>query len=306
MNRSSKREIVVNCFYPSYQELKYLSFESEYALKHAIENHVWTMVYRDFSYRTLTPKTEKEGRISIDQFRKKCIAFLSRNYYQYFTAETLSYCKYDDLDTWIACNSFEDWHEKMCESLLKLINERYKDKEEQTGKYVTVTYGKAQKIVNMLFKYLYCFDYAEGYIAKFAPCHMTIDAIIIDWVADIVLPSLQDVNIPIKHSNTVKWSKSFAKGSKDEAYTYLWYQNIIQKFLELNYLDQDGNPLTPLVAEFYAWPEEQWYKATREWLSLDVNQQHYPNYFDGYIDENLKKIAACAEKRRAKVASNAG
>lgn len=301
MNRSSIREDVVRCFGKSYQELRDCSFESEDALENALRGKVWAKIFKDFTPRTLTEKSSEEGGISLDSFRNSCIKFLSRNYYCYFSQEHLSYYKYNDLETALSCNDFEDWHEKMCESLLELINLRYKDQIGKKQEYATVQYGKAQKIINMTFKYLYCFDCADLYIEKFSPCHMTIDAFTIDWIADVVLPLPQHHT---KNSATIKWSKSFSKGNKDEEYTYLWYQDTIRKFLKTNYLDQNNCPLTPLVAEFYAWPEEQWIKVTKEWLSLDINQDHYPDYSDKTLTKYLEQIEVRAKKRSSKVTSN--
>ena len=298
MNRSSRREDVVKCFGKSYDELKDFSFESEDALKKALKDKVWSMVFKDFTPRTLTEKSVEDGGISLDKFRDQCINFLTRNYFCYFSQNQLCCYRYNDLDTAVVCVDFEDWHEKMCDSLLNLINERYKDQIGQKQEYAEVQYGKAQKIINMTFKYLYCFDCADKYLEKFVPCHMTIDAYTIDWVADVVQP------LPAKHmrnSATIKWSKSFSKGNKNEKYTYLWYQDKIKNFLETNYLDQNNRPLMPLVAEFYAWPEEQWIKVTKQWLALDINQDYYPDYSDAHLTQYLEHISERAKKRNDKI-----
>ena len=296
MNRSSRREDIVKCFGESYPELRDCSFESEAALEDALRKKVWGKVFKDFTPRTLTEKGVNEGGIPLDVFREKCIHFLVRNYFCYFSQAQLCYYKYDDLHTAIDCVDFEEWHEKMCDSLLELINKRYKDKIGENKGYVEVQYGKAQKIINMTFKYLYCFDCADWYMAKFEPCHMTIDAYTIDWVADVVKPLRST-----KTSATVKWSKAFVKGSSDTQYSYLWYQAQIRAFLKTHYLDQNGCPLMPLVAEFYAWPEEQWIKATKQWLELDINQDDYPNYSDDCLAEYINQISAKVKKRSDKI-----
>lgn len=82
-----------------------------------------------------------------------------------------------------SCENFEEWHERTCEEFLKRfkrILESYGYDAERSLKY-----GKAQKIVNMTFKYLFCFDDAERYRAKFDACHMPIDSYILNWYNDI-------------------------------------------------------------------------------------------------------------------------
>ncbi|MBQ6832266.1 MAG: hypothetical protein IJO28_06465 [Oscillospiraceae bacterium] len=297
MNRSSNRNDVLKCFDLYYQKLKNYSFESKKLLKTAIEKDVWPLVFRDFSPRTLTVRKPEDGGITIEEFRKKAIDFLSLNYSRYFSENPLAYYEYDELTKAIPCADFEQWHQNMCESLLRLINARYCDRKENTKNLVAVSYGKAQKIINMMFKYLYCFDCADRYLEKFQNCHMTIDAVIIDWFADVALPALSGKSEKFLNSGTIKWSKAFHRGSMTEPNTYLWYQKQIKQFLKISYLDQDGQKLTPFLAEFYAWPEEQWLKATKAWLSLDVNRTDYPAYDDKNLADYAQRISECICKR---------
>lgn len=62
-----------------------------------------------------------------------------------------------------------------------------------------ITHGKAQKIVNMTFKYLSMFDNANQYSNVFQYCHIAIDSYIIDEVKDMIktykiMPSVQQNN----------------------------------------------------------------------------------------------------------------
>jgi hypothetical protein len=54
------------------------------------------------------------------------------------------------------------------------------------------------------------------------------------------------------------------------------------------------------VAEFYAWPEEQWIQVTKQWLALDINQDYYPDYGDDHLTEYLEQISKRAKKRSDK------
>ena len=80
--------------------------------------------------------------------------------------------------------TFDEWHKELCEYFLNgdsqikglkgLLKDAGKDSKQ-------ATFGKAQKIINMTFKYMYCFDDADQYCSKFEPCHMPLDSYILDW-----------------------------------------------------------------------------------------------------------------------------
>ena len=121
---------------------------------------------------------------------------------------------------------FEDWHKTICGEFLtkfKPILDEYGYNPETSLKY-----GKAQKIDNMTFKYLFCFDEAENYGEKFDVCHMPIDSYILNWYND-----------SSKNKCTVDWSDLEEK-------QYYELQNEIKKIL--------GN-YHPFLAEFYIWAE---------------------------------------------------
>lgn len=62
--------------------------------------------------------------------------------------------------------NFDLFQEKLCDTFLDIFN--------RDGVYVH-TYGNAQKMVNMLFKYLTCFDDYEDFADLFSFCHIPID-----------------------------------------------------------------------------------------------------------------------------------
>ncbi len=70
---------------------------------------------------------------------------------------------------------FDKWHESICKKLADRIN-----KEVLFG-YKPVCIGKAQKIINMSFKYLSSLDGADKYEQRFEYCHLPIDSNILDW-----------------------------------------------------------------------------------------------------------------------------
>lgn len=66
--------------------------------------------------------------------------------------------------------NFDKFQEELCDMFLDIF---IKD-----GKY-THTYGNAQKMVNMLFKYLTCFEDYQDFADLFSYCHIPIDGIIL-------------------------------------------------------------------------------------------------------------------------------
>lgn len=129
----------------------------EVGKKAAIERAVF-----DLMARTLTP-TGAEGKFStavIEPLRQK-------------------------LDKWFQMpeenineESFDTWHNEACEVVLKVLNIYYTNDKE--GK-VPVQYGKAQKIVNMTMKELYCLPGSEMYEKHFAYCHIALDSFTLEW-----------------------------------------------------------------------------------------------------------------------------
>ena len=66
-------------------------------------------------------------------------------------------------------SNFDKFHEDLCDCFLSI----------STGAGFTHTYGNAQKMVNMLFKYLTCFDDYKDFADLFSYCHVPIDSIIL-------------------------------------------------------------------------------------------------------------------------------
>ena len=93
-------------------------------------------------------------------------------------------------------DDFRDWHKNVCKSIINIFNDRgykkgayYKQKGVKKEVQKDVSYGLAQKSVNMAFKYLYCFsDYDES---AFAFCDCPIDSIIAKSILDNYGDSIQ-------------------------------------------------------------------------------------------------------------------
>lgn len=158
-------------------DLKYLLQEfrnSEFDKKHkektmSISNEkdiqyvVMKKAYRDMMLRTI--KKENENAAIDEDKRDEILEWLSRKFVEFFK----------DKEN-IGDENFSKWHEKNCEEFLNKFNENI-----LKGKYRPIQFGKAQKIVNMAFKYLRCFDDADEYLPFFVHCHMPIDSYMIEW-----------------------------------------------------------------------------------------------------------------------------
>lgn len=158
---------------------------------------------------------------------------------------------------------FDEWHKNACECV---INDNKK-------KNITITYGQAQKLVNMSLKYIYCLeDFDTG--INVTDWHMTLDSYTLNWIA-------QHLYKPTGRSNQTELSdtiyiKDLAKelsgcfsSSEEESEEKI---KTISKFVEnikWNNLDDNGYKFlqkkikefldtdSPFMAEFYIWPQMQ-------------------------------------------------
>ena len=133
---------------------------------------------------------------------------------------------------------FNAWHKETCEALIVKMNS-------VTPGFGTV--GKAQKVINMAFKYLSCITSQHDSILE--QCHMTLDGYTLDWYKTDVLSGKGD---------NIQWSKI-------ERYAdYMDIQDNIRKYLEQSpdYSIQIGTetatapaPLldSPFDSEFIIW-----------------------------------------------------
>jgi hypothetical protein len=173
---------------------------------------------------------------------------------------------------------FDDWHNKTCRLFLK----GFKDK---SGR--EIHYGKAQKIINMSFKYIYCYMKNVDQ-EKFCFCHMPIDSYILEWFCDAVLEQETD-RVSKTHIMNTSWSNLECGDEKTE-YSYLWMQKKIREYLvgeNSLYVDEGGKKLTPFLAEFYIWPEQKIKKLCKD---LKQECQYSAYYCDPRIRSELERL----------------
>ena len=164
---------------------------------------------------------------------------------------------------------FDEKHKCFCDCLINKFKE----------KQYTITYGKAQKIVNMAFKYLYCCEGAKNKEKLFKFCHMTLDTYTLNWV---------------KKNTSIKRTKEWSKLDKEE---YLDIQKAIRKTI-----NENGNlkKYTVLQNEFIIWPDEMLlealYDAKKALNSAKSINSHQNNEMKSIINEIKTILCETIEK----------
>lgn len=135
------------------------------------------------------------------------------------------FCKYFNDPAPSTKSDFDKIHSDFCDFFLTELNKIFASTPQE--------FGKAQKVINMAFKYLYCFDDATSYLPHFTYCHMPIDSYTLNWCFD---NGLYD-----KKSDIPNWS---TLNKRD-------YYDLCGK-IRTTLLHK-----SPLIEEFVIWPEEK-------------------------------------------------
>ncbi len=185
-------------------------------------------------------------------------------------------------------SEFDKTHSELCDFVISLFEEiNYKD----------IKYGQAQKIVNMAFKYLYCFDDApEEY---FTYCHMPFDFFTLEWIYRNILSK----DKTCKKGKIASWSK-LEKTENDEYkgadgklyYSYDFYVKKVREYLADTSKKFKYNGWTPLQLEFKIWPEIQMDLAAEAfWSALnpDADKDEKIKFQKKETQEKLETIKNC-------------
>ena len=194
--------------------------------------------YLDMSPRTL--KNKGNTKIDLD-FLGKLDIFekLSKMFVDYFIKEQIT-----------TQESFDAWHHNMC----LFFKERYNKLLEKANKK-PILYGKAQKIVNMTFKYLYCYDDAKKYSNKFNFCHMALDSYILDWVYEIFSKGCEQGSKITKYGkNSLPYWSNLEYEKTGNIPQYKEIQVLIRNKIKN---DAEYKDLTPFLAEFKIWHKQK-------------------------------------------------
>ena len=119
---------------------------------------------------------------------------------------------------------FDRWHHETCEAYCRYMN--------SLGFSFVMTYGRAQKVLNMTFKYLYCTSAYRASVEGITSfLHMTLDGYTLRWYKEVVL---KDINanrakgVPkLKVGDVSDWSKMNERGK----HSYMDIQNRIRAYL---------------------------------------------------------------------------
>lgn len=140
---------------------------------------------------------------------------------------------------------FDVLHEKLCNTWTKHFNDK-----------LIGAYGKAQKIVNMTFKYLFCIDFGKKKYEKwFFFCHMTLDSYTLDWIRQNRFIFTEN---KVKVPKSLTWSKLEAEKYKvlaSDAILGVKNTEILCKY-------------TALEAEFLIWDASIIYKVSKDYQKL--------------------------------------
>lgn len=236
--------------------------EQNAAIKKSIE-----LACNDFMARTETVNNKQTLQLSdlllTDDFEKKNLGSILNDFFskQYNSQK-----------------SFNSWHHETCKWILKRIHE----------KYPNAAYGKAQKILNMTFKYLYCTKYGQekrkGTENPFKYCHMALDSYTLEWVYRDVYSRYNEEkkrNEKLTREKTPKWSNLNAPEKlpensdnqmhldKNGKYDYPSITQLIFDYFEKDWgIKKDNNDIaiSPFEAEFIIWREIQLHMAAEEFI----------------------------------------
>lgn len=208
--------------------------------------------FKDFTSRTLR-KIDPDVNVSVDEeSRKEALKHLSAKFEEYFKAPEKN--KED----------FNAWHEQCCKEFQTEYNKLLE------GKYHKIKYGKAQKIVNMTFKYLFCYADADSYRGHFQYCHMPLDSFTLTWYRREAKKYMkQNGELWYQDNKNRVDNLTWSDMEWDE---YIKIQEDISKIL-VNYKIKIGNqeislPKNSLEAEFYIWQNERNDRSLKDLFKL--------------------------------------
>ena len=152
--------------------------------------------------------------------------------------------------------AFDERHKEVCDDFLTKLNKLCTD----CGVNEPPCYGKAQKIVNMTFKYLYMFEKNEPIQPLFAFCHMPLDSSIFEYLKK-----------KFKNHDGLDAKLFETAWSKLDGERYMEIQTAIREYCQKyssDYTDAadvaDEYAKLPFYAEFPIWEEMRRIKQAKE------------------------------------------
>lgn len=186
---------------------------------------------------------------------------------------------------------FDDWHHKTCEKFIEVVGEKYQS---------AIYYGKAQKIVNMTFKNIYCLQNADKYEGYFKYCHMPLDSIMLEWFYRAGQTSEIKIKSKKVSRNYPSWSRLKYENDLDGKYSYAEIQSWIKEYFNLNDETDLNTQWTPFTAEFVLWKKMQFEFAAEglysQLISLENNSENNLKSLKEFREDSLIKKEAFLDK----------
>lgn len=199
---------------------------------------------------------------------------------------------------YISQDTFDDWHSRACKEILSVLRAFYTN---QDG--TPVAYGKAQKIVNMSMKGLYCL---EGAMAAernlyFQHCHIALDSFTLEWFKRVII----EPDKALVKGKVDSWSalqNLEADEYENNQKTYYCYHKIVGLIRNHFSVSKPFDGLTPLQAEFFIWSEIQLEMAAEALYAQEASSEDAVDYMLEYLsrirdlDNRVEKIKNAKEK----------
>ena len=273
---NNEHEVVIKRF--EMPDKKPIPFCAEEDTLRELVQYALKKSFNDFNFRTLHKKKDPDNEkvTVLDNLYKQWVKanpseknpsvtmYLMKRLGKDFEDRFVSYFLGDPLSE----KAFDGWHYTTCKMFMDNL-EGAENYSHLPRIYENLNYGKAQKIVNMMFKHLYCFRCEEDWEARWEPyfkhCHMTLDNFTLEWFKRTVDP----------YQRAGSWSNLVYRKKPVDKNDYLFYQTHIRIFFEKQ-RESKGlyRNVTPFQAEFYIWPEIQLHLAAEAFI-FELNPEAY-------------------------------
>ena len=177
---------------------------------------------------------KREGTPNVDMI----LADLANNIYEYFTNKE---------NAIIPEQKFNELHTSWCNSFLEQINTA-----RVSVGYLPICYGSAQKMINMVFKYLACYEDYISFADHFKWCHMPIDTVIMKWLKDRY--HINDIYYRVRIN--AKGNEELLAKYKNKTWTNFdndLYNDLLSVAREKIKADPEFEDLSVLGVEFSIW-----------------------------------------------------
>lgn len=200
--------------------------------------------------------------------------------------------------------AFDDYHKEFCDIWKGAFAENS----------ALARQGKAQKIVNMSFKYLFCYDYMNNndqFLDAYEFCHYTLDAYTLRWLR--CCKRLMEPAIKLENDkdfmmlfNALRAAVSWSKLDDTE-------YKLIQTYAQMC-VDRHFKGLSCFLAEFLIWDGVKYYDALKAiqgieghyWNDADISKlvSKVNSRYDSALKDEvtfIDYIANCEEKEQEEI-----